>query len=208
MEKEAARAGLGEMRRDGAGKKENAAPFFAAEGGHLIFFKKRGHNRKDKKTVPCARAGFWGGGEAFWAVRAAGAPCRNCVCACVRVQLAGRKDRKQRQLRVRVCAGADAPFALCGNGRCAWRSRGKGGGVRVWVRARAWPVRGPIRGPALRACAPLSRPAAIGGCRVRTPSPCGAAGCRSETVCARLRPAGPVPGCRARTPSPCGAAGF
>ena len=58
---------------------------------------------------------------------------------CVRVQLAGRKGRKQRQLRVCRCAGA--------------------AGVRM---AR----QGPRMGAALRACAPLSRRAAAGGYRV------------------------------------------
>ena len=196
----------------GQAKKKTQPPFLPQRAGILYFLKKEATIEKIKKLCPAPGRAFGGAAKPFGPSGRRGRPAA-IACVGARVCGCGRCRSRNlsccaRQLRVRVCAGAPAPFALCGNGRCAWRSRGKGGGVRVWVRARAWPVRGPIRGPALRACAPLSRPAAIGGCRVRPPSPCGAAGCRSETVCARLRPAGPVPGCRARTPSPCGAADF
>ena len=107
MEKEAARAGLGEMRRDGAGKKENAAPFFAAEGGRLIFFKKEATIEKIKN---CAlRPGGLLGGRRSLLGRPGGGGALP-------------------QLRVRVCAGSTgreegqkaAPIAcarVCGCGR-------------------------------------------------------------------------------------------
>lgn len=95
LEKEAARAGLGEMRRDGAGKKENAAPFFAAEGGHLIFFKKRGHNRKDKKLCPAPGRAFGGAAKPFGPSGRRGRP---AAIACVGARVCGCGGCRSRDL--------------------------------------------------------------------------------------------------------------